>query len=272
MRLSNTHFDPSQPYWRDYLPYLQQLAGQDFPGCEQLNALLAPELRSASGAVLHFVPSNELEAAAYEQRIYYDGQISTRPKHWHDLFNALVWMRFPCLKRAINAMHNKAAQEFESGQRGPLRDALTLFDECGVIVFSSHSAPLQTLANRDWSGVFQQTSIYSQLNYIICGHAMLEKYLSPYKSMTAKALLVKVDAQTINLPPERLLTEIDQRLASLMLNNEILSNPACLSPLPLAGIPGWWPDSQQDQQFYSDPDVFRPPPINMTPAPVITLG
>ena len=35
--------------------------------------------------------------------------------------------------------------------------------------------------------------------------------------------------------------------------------PADLAPLPLMGIPGWWTSGDQDDRFYADRAVFRPP-------------
>ena len=271
MRLSNTHFDSNQPFWQDYLPYLDKLAGASFPNCDQLNSLLEVDVRTAGGAAIRFVPSAELDDAAYEHRIYTSGQVSTRPDSWHDLFNALVWMRFPRLKIAINSVHYHSTEQTEPGSRGAQRDALTLFDESGVIVFSQYRQPLEALAQRDWASIFQTDEIQPQAQYVICGHAMLEKYLSPYKAMTAKALLVKVDADTMKLPRENLLADLDNHLAELLLAGEILTTPACLTPLPLAGIPGWWPDDQQDEDFYADQDVFRPARKSLTPVSIIEL-
>lgn len=271
MRLSNTHFDVSQPHWQDYLPYLQKLEGPGFPDCNQFNALLAADLRSAGGAAIRFIPSTELDDTAYEHCIYTTGQVSTRPNHWHDLFNALVWMRFPRIKVAMNALHYNSVSESKPGTRGPQRDAVTLFDECGVIVFSQHHKPLDALANRNWPEVFKTEEYKNQVHHVICGHAMLEKYLSPYKAMTAKALLVKVDTDTMKLPRNKLLEELDKRLAELLLTGKILTNPACLTPLPLAGIPGWGPNGKQNHEFYADQDVFRPPPESMISAPIIDL-
>jgi len=39
----------------------------------------------------------------YEERIARKGAIATRAENWHDLFNALIWLRYPSLKRALNA-------------------------------------------------------------------------------------------------------------------------------------------------------------------------
>ena len=271
MRVSKKLFEPGSPYWQDYLPFLQHLAGGDFPTCDQLNALLPDGLSSESGQNIHFVPSTELDDGAYEHRIYTTGQISTRPDNWHDLFNALVWMRFPRIKIAMNTLHFHAYAQQTDGRRGSLRDALTLFDECGAIVFSQRQELLETLAQRRWSEVFQPDLFKKEVQLAISGHAMLEKYLSPYKSMTAKALLVQVDTKHMTLPRAKLLSYLDKQLAEQLLAACILTTPACLTPLPLAGIPGWWPDAEQDDEFYADQQVFRPPPTRLTPAPVFNV-
>jgi hypothetical protein len=268
VKLSNIHFDKARPYWRDYLPRLAQLIGESFPTPQQLNTLLPDGLISGGGKPIRFITSSDLVDDHYERRIYTTGQVSTRPDSWHDLFNALVWIRFPRIKSALNSLHHKQFSEVNTGSRGAQRDALTLFDESGVIVFSAQEKPLDALAQRNWRQAF---GIQNQVQHIICGHAILEKYISPYKSMTAKALLVKIDPNTINQPREELLTFIDRKLADLLLSGELLRTPACLSPLPLAGIPGWWDKAEQDIDFYSDQQVFRPPASHLTPAPVIRL-
>jgi hypothetical protein len=272
VRLSNKRFEPNLPYWRDYLSFLQQLAGRDFPACDRLNELLPENLSNERGQAIHFVPSNELVDGAYEHQIYTTGQVSTRPENWHDLFNALVWMQFPNIKTAMNTLHFRALSDQKGGSRGPLRDALTLFDECGVIVFSSDLKILNALAQRRWKEAFLAEEFISAVQLSVSGHAMLEKYLSPYKSMTAKVLLVHVDADFMALSRREMLSRLDRIIARRMLAGELLVKPACLAPLPLAGVPGWWPDDEQsDEMFYLDLQVFRPAPGDLIPAPVISL-
>lgn len=272
MKLSSSHFDPALPYWQDYLPYLHDLAGPDFPSCSQLNALLPDGLRSAPGRPIHFVASDQLADDNYEHRIYTTGQVSTRQHSWHDLFNALVWMRFPLIKTAMNSLHYQAGAKLKCGSRGQLRDALTLIDECGVIVFSDRLELLKALAERRWSTAFLSDNFSTSVLMSICGHAMLEKYLSPYKAMTAKALLVHVDAGFMNLPRQVMLNRLDREISKQMLSGHILTKPAFLSPLPLAGVPGWWSQSDQESGvFYDDQKVFRPAPEKLIPAPVLSF-
>jgi hypothetical protein len=264
VNLSNVRFDPALPCWRDILPFLDRLSGNGFPSCDQLNALLPGSVTSAGGHAIRFADSRELGDDGYEHRIYTTGQVSTRPESWHDLFNALMWMCFPAIKTAMNSLHYHAGASLKSGSRGRLRDALTLFDECGVLVFSDDLGVLQSLAERKWQDAFSNS-----VGMALCGHAMLEKFLSPYKSMTAKALLIHVDDDFMKLPRQAALDLLDRKLAHQMHNGLVLTKPACLSPLPLAGVPGWWPASEQESEgFYEDLQVFRPPPRKLTPARV----
>lgn len=272
MILSSSHFNPDLPYWQDYLPFLRQLTGVDFPSCAQLNELLPDGLRSKGGHTIRFVDSDLLTEDNYEHRIYTTGQVSTRAASWHDLFNAMVWMRFPQIKTAMNALHYSAGAKHKSGSRGKLRDALTLFDECGVIVFSDQANQLDKLIKRHWSEAFQKDEFSSNVGISICGHAILEKYLASYKAMTAKALYIQVSPEFMQMTRQDMLEQIDRQLAQKMLNGEILSKPACLSPLPLAGIPGWWPqDEQTEPRFYEDLNVFRPAPAKPEWATILNL-
>ena len=271
MRLSKTLFETDLPYWQDYLPFLQHIKGRNFPTCEQLNALLPTGLKSESGHAIHFVSSDLLGNDAYEHRIYTTGQVSTRPDSWHDLFNALVWVRFPRIKTAMNALHFHAFSRQLKGSRGQLRDALTLFDECGVIVFSDCMDSLNALAQRRWTQAFQTDAFSTRMKLAISGHAMLEKYLSPYKAMTAKAILVHLSKKKFELTREQQLIFLDRFIAENLRNEKCLTRPACLAPLPLAGIPGWWQGEKQDTQFYNDLLVFRPPTDDLVPAPVLQL-
>jgi hypothetical protein len=269
---SATRIDSSLPVWQDFSPYLKQVSGSNIPDCDVLNELLQRGLRSQGGKRIRFVESGQLDDEPYELRIFNSGRVSTRPDNWHDFFNALVWARFPYIKVAMNACHVGAWQDQHAGERGPRRDALTLFDECGVIVFSSRRHILEALAERRWTGAFSDRQFTETVGISVCGHAMLEKYLSPYKSMTAKALLIHVDESFMALPREEKLAIIDKRIARGLLENQLLQTPASLSPLPLAGVPGWWPETEQLQHdFYRDTNVFRPPAADFAAAPIIHI-
>jgi len=226
-----------------------------------LTALLPPGTKSASGAPIQFATASALPGADYEREIYESGQVSTREDNWHDLFNALVWCRLPRLKAALNALHYRHLDEAHDGRRGPVRDAVTLLDESGALVVSSDRALLDALARRDWESAFrgQGTTWATSARVVICGHALLEKQLAPYKAMTAHCLLLYTRKDSLRSIDTDDLQDLDSHVSNALLGNHLLSDSTALSPLPLAGIPGWWTAGAQDEAFYSDRAVFRWP-------------
>jgi len=264
----------SRPYWEDYRDGLLRLGGESFPGPGKLNLLLPAGLSSRGEHPIRFVPANDLPGLEYEKHIFCTGEVSTREKSWHDLFNALVWSRFPHLKVAMNAVHFRELGSSRDGRRGKQRDALTLFDESGVIVVSSVREYLDALAGRDWMSVFRENASawHDEIKVFVPGHALLEKFPQPYKSLTAHALLIRMDGSFLEKPRSTLLQILDEILAECLLAGLILDSPASLSPLPLMGIPGWWEPREQNDDFYEDPRVFRSPHENSRIAPVYTCS
>lgn len=180
-----------------------------------------------------FEPAGPL-ATGYEQHIAATGRVPTRDNA-HDLFNGLVWLRHPAFKAALNRAHI-GAPPAASGRRGPLRDALTLLDESGLLLAAP--CPLrQALQAQDWKALFvTHRGLWQETQLLVVGHALLEKLLAPRKPLCARVLFVDdIEAPAL---PEALV-------------------PADLPPLPVLGIPDWWPPNEV-AAFYSDDQVFRP--------------
>lgn len=267
----NANIDVRRPCWDGYRELLARLDGASFPDAASLDALLPPGTASGGGAALCFVATGELPGVSYERHIYETGQVPTREHNWHDLFNALAWCRWPRLKAAMNAAHYRHLEEpggHCTAGRGPLRDALTLLDESGALVIARNRNVLQALARRDWQPAFRllRCAWQGDVRVALCGHALLEKSLAPYKSMTAHALLLQVD--TMPLQGETLLRQVDATLAKRLSADALIAAPSDLAPLPLAGIPGWWQETPQDPGFYADRAVFRDPPADLRAATV----
>lgn len=263
----NANIDARQPCWDGYRELLARLDGASFPDAASLDALLPPGTVSGGGAPLRFIAAEALPGVSYERHIYETGQVPTREDNWHDLFNALAWCRWPRLKAAMNAAHYRWLGE-RGSERGPRRDALTLLDESGALVLARNRNVLQALARRDWQPAFQllRCAWQGDVRVLLCGHALLEKSLAPYKSMTAHALLLELD--TVPLQDEALLRQVDAALAERLSADVLMGAPSDLAPLPLAGIPGWWQETAQDADFYADRAVFRDPPADLRPAPL----
>ncbi|WPH21343.1 DUF3025 domain-containing protein [Variovorax paradoxus] len=199
-----------------------------------------------------FVPQSALPAGqAYEAHIFQTGTVPTRD-NLHDFFNGLVWLAFPEAKRRLNEL--QAAEIARAGigaTRGPLRDALTLFDENGAVLDAPE--PLwQALAARDWHSLFvTQRALWSGARLWIFGHALLEKLATPRKALTAHVL---------RLPPPAAgrPVALDDRSLARSLAPEYLARKPFV-PLPVLGVPGWW-SGNAAANFYDDPKVFRPGP------------
>jgi hypothetical protein len=223
--------DWRHPALRPYRP-----AGERVLARVQAGATAAEAL-NAEDASVHFVPQALLPTGqAYEAFIAGSGHVPTRD-NLHDLFNGLVWLVQPALKRRLNGLHAAAiAEQGVGARRGPLRDALTLFDENGARLRAP--AGLEAaLRSRDWQALFlDQASAWAGAELVVVGHALLEKLATaPRKALTAHVWLGDPTGASA----------ADWRRKPW-------------HPLPLAGIPGWWP-ALQDAAFYADTAVFRPP-------------
>ena len=202
-----------------------------------------------------FVPQSHLPlGTAYEQHIFTTGCVPTRDNP-HDFFNGLVWLRFPLTKRRLNQL--QAAQIAQADidnvgtqVRGPVRDALTLFDENAALL-QAPDAIWQALLARDWQRLFGELRPrWAEARLVLFGHALLEKLVTPYKSITAHVYRTPVP---LTLGDD--LAQWDAWLADRLSASELASKP--FTPLPVLGVPGWWPVNE-DPAFYRDATVFRP--------------
>lgn len=249
----------ASPLFAPLQPWLTQLP--ESPDSDALLDLLAPWVCfNDNGQQIRFVPTPE-DGLGYEQRIWENGQVATRPDNWHDFFNALVWLRFPASKRAINTCHRQATlpdDEVLGKVRGMVRDALTHFDECGIVVLSSQPELLDLLRNFQWKTLFveRRTEVLRDMRFVVFGHASYEQLLKPFRGVTAKAVLYEIDNDWLALPAEAQLVAVDQRLAA-DLSSGRYTRPRDFQPLPLLGIPGMTPENEMPA-YYDDTWQFRP--------------
>lgn len=217
-------------------------------------------VRSGGGHALRFDSLPAPGAADYELRIHDEGRVPLRDGNWHDLFNALVWLAFPRTKAALNRAHAaelRAQRGGVSKVRSARRDALTLFDESGVLVLSSSAAVLAGLRAFEWQRVFwqQREALMGSTRFVIFGHALYEKALSPYVGMSGHALLLHTPRACEALDDAASLAHADD-LAAAALHSSIIS-ARDLSPLPVLGVPGWY-GANKEAVFYANTDYFRP--------------
>ena len=221
------------------------------PSIETLNALAAARgTTQAHGLPLRFfAPDGRLSARDYETHILQTGEVPTRGDTWHDVLNALVWLRFPRFKSALNTAHGEAIAHEADSRRGRRRDALTVLDESGVWVISRDPDLPALLAARAWQALLwdARSRVEIGMRFVVVGHALLEKALAPYPSMTGKCLML------IGEVPE---TDAADVQAARELRG--IASPRQLPPLPVQGIPGW-DAANADAAYYANRDVFRPP-------------
>jgi Protein of unknown function (DUF3025) len=229
---------------------------------EALNAdiglqTLSQHARAASlaNSSLRFAPQTSLPPyTAYEAFIYSSGTVPTRD-NLHDFFNGLAWLVFPHIKRRLNQL--QATEISASGvqtTRGPLRDALTLFDENAALwpVNADTSTPLlDALRAKQWQRAFVDLRAHWRSNApVLFGHALLEKLVLPYKSITAHVFIAQTATQIIAIET------LDQAVAQQLSPATLVPKPYI--PLPVLGVPGWWA-ANENAAFYDDAQVFRAP-------------
>jgi hypothetical protein len=268
--------DWSQPWfapWRELGEPTAQLALQQLSVAEALNAIDHAAKREASAGSgdiasaasvnttraglalgnakeVTFVPQSALpEGQAYEDFIFKTAQVPTRDG-LHDFFNGLCWQRFPLAKRRLNQLQ---ALEIEAQgirhTRGPVRDALTLFDE-NVVLMHAPDAVWAALQARDWLGLFVDLRAqWQHVHVVLFGHALLEKLVTPYKSITGH--VYRVDHH-VNPHDE---AALDAWLVQDLQPTKLATKP--YEPLPVLGVPGWWP-ANAERAYYEDTQVFRP--------------
>jgi len=261
------HFFERLPMFEPLRAHGGTLAGPDWPTLAAMQAALdARGVTGGGGLLLRVVAQMPRTARTleerYEARIYLAGELAVRERNWHDLFNVLVWLAFPRAKAAINARHYRALlDQAAHGQanRGPAQDALTLFDEGGVIVASSEPGLLAAVRGFEWKRLFWQkrSRVVSNMRWLLFGHAIYEKALAPFVGITGRGVLMDVDAAFHALPLATQMAELDVRLALLIEDAESFESPRDLSPAPVLGVPGWWPDNRV-ASFYDNTDYFRP--------------
>jgi len=203
----------------------------------------AAGLRTASGQPVRFVPPSGARDP-YEVQLHETGRVQTRPDNLHDWFNALCWLAFPRTKARINALH-AAAIPHERGQRGRLRDLLTIFDEGGAIVVCADEELKRLVQGMEWMELFwsQRSRVRRDMRFVVLGHAVLEQALKPWPGITCKAIFAR--------PGDDL-----DRIADAWLGARPAdASPRDLAPLPVFGYPGWMP--AQDERFYAEERYFR---------------
>ncbi|HEX5307443.1 MAG TPA: DUF3025 domain-containing protein [Dyella sp.] len=234
----------------DWCEYDALLRGPHWPAIDDLN------VRRHDAAMPHFAAQDAAllaDGLHYEQRIAERGLVATRERNWHDLFNALVWLRYSALKAALNRRQVREIARMGPRQRSRPQYAMTHFDEAGVIVRVADPALLALWDAHNWHGLFWRERaawIDGRIAVTVFGHALLEHALVPGKLLVGKAL---VFAAGVHVPMEDLV----HAAAAAIEAGAALNDPLELRPLPLSGIPGWHADNGEEA-FHRAAPCYQP--------------
>jgi hypothetical protein len=200
-------------------------------------------------------------AAAYERRIRETGELAVRPDTWHDRLNVLAWCLFPRAKAALNARHVADLAQADAPVRSRVRDALTLFDEDGIVVACTDPSLQALVRAHRWTDLFvdRRADVASRLACVPFGHALMEKLLDPFVGLTAKARFVDVPPAWFEASWRERIAMLDTALAATLRDPADFTTPRVLTPLPVLGLPGWW-EANTDPRFYENRRYFRASP------------
>ena len=280
----------------DQIVHLRQALGSNWTELDVLNIALS-QVMSLNGAVaLKFVEQSKQllsDGLSFEQRIADRGEISTRVANLHDFYSALMWLRFPKVKLAINAIHLAGIAAHGTKVRSRHQQAVTHLDEAGAWVVSSAPALLELIDAHAWHALFfdnraawptQNNCAKSAATGItecaanatqtiearVFGHAIFELMHAPHKLVAAKVVWVVADASYFLLTNFQKDALLDTIVADALTSGAASGDPKLLSTLPLSGIPGWC--AGQDAEFYATAPCFRPRPEGRIYSPALKLA
>jgi Protein of unknown function (DUF3025) len=217
------------------------------PVADTLNRSAAP-----MGLPVHFVAQEALPAGqAYEAFIRAEGAVPTR-NNAHDFLNGLAWLHFPRIKTRLNQLQAEQIERMGvAAQRGPVRDALTVFDENTAFLHAPQCI-WQALEQRDWPRLFVGLRAqWPQCQLSLFGHALLEKLITPRKPIVAHVYRCDLPLACVDD-----MAALDAHISTDLSAKKLATKP--FLPMPVLGVPGWWA-ANEEAEFYLDTAVFRAP-------------
>lgn len=236
-------------------PLLAELsAHEDFPTRDELqlrwgNALRAPHVRpltltACSGSRRR--PRERTVADLYDGAVV-RGEVPTRERCWHDLFNVAAFAAFPRSKRALHErQHQILLERLGTGafstlpnQRSREQDTLTLLDEGGLLLAHNADDASTVHAALGDGDALSQLAARGRLRPHVLGHALHEHAA---RTATGETLGPAPRALCLPLPVgvSAPLSEVDGALERLLQDRSALAQPPSWAGAPLATF---WPDS-----------------------------
>jgi len=227
--------------------------------------------------IKRFVCQNSMpsDSRYYEQIIFEEHTIPTRIGSWHDFFNGIIWLQYPRTKNYLNRLHISEINTYGLNPRTQVRNQITHFDECGVVLFVKGSPLLARLhilfEMQEWKTLFCELKDEwnNTIFPVVFGHANLEMLLVPFIGLTGKVLLIQIDDQplakgtlqnnatSIVKQEHTSLGCLDTLLLRHIQRNKTFHVSKPFYPLPLLGVPHWH-YAEQGAAFYANTDYFMP--------------
>ncbi len=217
------------------------LRGADWPTAEALTELGEAARQRTDGALrpLAFRRVEPLGrrrkkgpvrlSATYDGSIAEHGEVPCLHASYHDLFNALVFAAFPRSKRALHARQYRALRRWTAdgaprlpGARTREQDALTIFDEGGMVVAMTEERALEHRARTAPARVDDELG--RGLEVLTFGHALLEHLHDGHEYSRSSGALVILPEDAFE-SPERLLGRVDEVLAARLASAEAFREP-----------------------------------------------
>lgn len=182
-------------------------------------------------------------SALYDARITLAQLVPTRERNWHDLLNMLCFATFPHSKLALHArQYARLAERIDPGaprlpnRRTPEQDALTLFDEGGVVLALAPGAALQlrAAASADRETLSLQLQAAGQLRVVPFGHALYEHLIEGLRcpgGCTQSVVLPELWTETPTF-----LRALDRQLAEHVQSPEQLQSPDACGQIKLSAF------------------------------------
>lgn len=236
---------------------------------EKLNRLKAYNEHATLPRFAEQAQLQQHDTRYYEEFIVEDKVVPTRAENWHDLYNALVWQRFPRLKWAMSKRQYSEIKRAGLHPRTKLRNYLTHLDECGLLLAVPKSkcdeaqSLLTALANHQWERAFVtlRNDWHHCVFPLMVGHANLEMLMSPFSGLTGKWLAVVVDDDFAKMPIKHQYMHVGGIMANFVDNlteDETGSYTPKLLPIPLLAVPAYLTDFAPE--MLKDTSYFRPLP------------
>jgi hypothetical protein len=182
-------------------------------------------------------------SALYDARITLQREVPTRERNWHDLLNMLCFATFPHSKLALHArQYARLAERIDEtthklpNRRTPEQDALTLFDEGGVVLAVDRDAhdQLERVPILEREALSLTLQDEKKLRVVPFGHALYEHMIEGLRCPGGCTQLIVLD--TLWGDTAAFLHALDRALAAHLQSRERLCSPETCGQIKLAAF------------------------------------